>query len=108
MGNLGNAMKEMWLVKIQMAWDDLFLVIIADSSLEEIEEFHKRLSALPKYTQKEGSTLRCQKLGITEINFHMGGYLPDERVEIPKEPVTLLELPQGLIQKGSKSWKIKI
>jgi hypothetical protein len=108
MGNLGNAMKEMWLVKIQMAWDDLFLVIIADSSLEEIEEFHKRLSALPKYTQQERSTLRYQKLGITEVKFSMGNYLPDERVEIPKEPVTLLELPQGLLQKGSKSWKIKI
>jgi hypothetical protein len=108
MGNLGNAMKEMWLVKIEMAWEELFYVIIADSSLEEIEEFHQRLSTLPKYTREERSTLRYQKLGIAEIKFSMGAYSPDEIMEIPKEPVTLLELPQGLIEKGSKSWKIKI
>lgn len=108
MGNLGDSMREMWLAKIQIAWNDLFLVIIADSSLEEIEEFYKRLSALPKYTQNERSTLHSQKLGITEIKFSMGSYLPEEIIEVPKEPVTLLELPQGFIQKGSNSWKIKI
>ena len=108
MGNLRNAMKEFWLAEIQTAWNDLFLVIIADSSLEEIEEFHKRLSALPRYTQEERSTLRYQKLGIEEIKISMGDYLPDHRVEISKEPVELLKLPEGVIQKGSKSWKIKI
>ena len=53
MGNLQNSVKEMWLAKIEMAWDDLLLVIIADSSLEEIENFRKRLSALPRYTREE-------------------------------------------------------
>ena len=108
MGNLGNFRKEMWLYEVQMAWEDLFYVVIADSTLEEIEEFHKRLSALPKYTQKERSTLNCQKLGIEFLSFSMGDYLPDHKVEISKVPIELLRLPEGLIEKGSKSWKIKI
>jgi hypothetical protein len=94
MGNLQNSVKEMWLAKIEMAWDDLLLVIIADSSLEEIENFRKRLSALPRYTREEAFALRYQKLLIKE--------------ETQEEIVSLLELPEGLIEKGSKLWKITI
>jgi hypothetical protein len=36
------------------------------------------------------------------------GYAGSHWEEHTEEPVTLLELPQGLIEKGSKSWKIKI
>ena len=108
MGNLRNSMKEMWLAEIQKSWEDLFLVIIADSSLVEIEEFHKRLSALPKYTREEASALRFQKLEIEEIRLPMGQNLPDHLVEIQKEPVELLQLPEGFIEKGSKLWKITI
>ena len=94
MGNLQNSVKEMWLAKIEMAWDDILLVIIADSSLEEIENFRKRLSALPRYTREEAFALRYQKLFIKE--------------ETQEEIVNLLELPEGLIEKGSKLWKITV
>lgn len=90
MTNLKNTLRELWLLRIENAWKDLFLVMVADSSLEEIENFHKRIIAIPSYTQEEAWSLRLEKLGIRE------------------SVTTLRALPESLIQKGSNSWKIEI
>jgi hypothetical protein len=98
--------------KMKENWAHLLEVILEDSTLEEILAFALRLDEIPRYTQEEERARNWIRNGYTSR------YLPDR--DLPRghagfhwekhteEPVSLLELPQGLIQKGSKSWKIEI
>jgi hypothetical protein len=93
-------------------WLNLLEVILEDSTLEEILAFALRLDQIPRYTENEeyarnwirnGYTRR--RVPIRDLPNGYGGFHWEEHKE---EPVPLLEIPQGLIKKGSKSWKITI
>jgi hypothetical protein len=99
--------------KMKENWERLLEVILQDSTLDEILAFASRLDEIPRYTQEEeyarnyirnGYIMRRQ-LQWELLEYGQVGYVWEDHTE---EPVTLLELPQGLIEKGSKSWKIKI
>ena len=98
--------------KMKENWAHLLEVILEDSTLEEILAFALRLEEIPRYTQEEEYARNWIRNGYTSRRVpdrdlprgHAGFYWEDHT----EEPVTPLELPQGLIQKGSKSWKIKI
>ena len=102
--------KNLALQKIKENWERLLEVIFEDSTLEEILSFALRLDEIPHYTRKEEFArdfLRQEGTHIRKYEYHAGG-MSKHWEEHTEEPVTLLELPEGLIQKGSKSWKIKI
>jgi hypothetical protein len=92
-------------------WLNLLEVILEDSSVEEILNFALRLAEIPAYTKKQESARDFIRTGsnlkreFIPDGFGGGG---SRWVEHKEEPVPLLELPQGLIKKGSKSWKITI
>jgi len=99
--------------KMKENWERLLEVILQDSTLDEILAFASRLDEIPRYTQEEeyarnyirnGYIMRRQ-LQWELLKYGQVGYVWEDHTE---EPVTLLELPQGLIAKGSKSWKIEI
>ncbi len=94
-------------------WARLLEVIFEDSTLEEILAFALRLDEIPHYTRQEESAREFIREGAThkrrtEMVGGVYGCIGSYWEEHTEEPVTLLELPHGLIQKGSKSWKIKI
>jgi hypothetical protein len=98
--------------KLKENWAHLLEVILDDSTLEEILAFALRLEEIPRYTQEEEYARNWNRNGyksrkVRDMNYPRGyvGFYWEEHTE---EPITPLELPQGLIQKGSKSWKIKI
>ena len=98
--------------KLKENWAHLLEVIIEDSTLEEILAFALRLDEIPRYTQEEECARNWIRNGYTakyvrDRNLPQG-YVGFHWEEHTEEPVTPLELPQGLIQTGSKSWKIKI
>lgn len=93
-------------------WEKLLEVIFEDSTLDEIFVFALRLDKIPHYTRKEEYARNWVRNGYTmrkvpDLNLPRG-YAGSHWEEHTEKPVTLLELPQGLIEKGSKSWKIKI
>ena len=98
--------------ELQENWAKLLEVIIEDSTPEEIELFALRLKEIPKYTQAQEYARNWVRNGYTQRR------VPDENLprgysgfhweEHTEEPVPLLELPKGLIQKGSNLWKITI
>jgi len=98
------------LSKMKKNWGTLLEVILEDSTLEEIFAFALRLEEIPHYTSEEEYARAFIREGSTHTrrlqNEHgcVGGYWEEHK----EEPVKLIELPQGLIEKGSKSWKIKI
>ena len=98
--------------KLTENWAHLLEVILEDSTLEEILAFALRLAEIPRYTQEEEYAREFIREGATHRRvsdpFILYGSRGFHWVEHSEEPVTLLELPSGLIQKGSKSWKIKI
>jgi hypothetical protein len=100
------------LSKMKENWERLLEVIFEDSTLEEILTFALRLDEIPHYTRKEEFAREFIREGSTHIRVPdenlPRGYAGSHWEEHTEEPVTLLELPQGLIEKGSKSWKIKI
>lgn len=100
------------LSKMKENWERLLEVIFEDSTLEEILTFALRLDEIPHYTRKEEFAREFIRKGATLKRVFDSGGLYESKgfylVEHEEKPVTLLELPQGLIQKGSKSWKIKI
>lgn len=100
------------LSKMKENWGRLLEVIFEDSTLEEILSFALRLDQIPHYTRKEEFAREFIREGATHLKrFQSGGvygcsgFYWEKHAE---EPVKLIELPQGLIEKGSKSWKIKI
>jgi hypothetical protein len=98
--------------KLTENWAHLLEVILEDSSLEEILAFALRLEEIPRYTQEEERARNWNRCGykytkIRDMDYPRG-YVSFTWIEHTEPPVTPLELPQGLIQKGSKSWKIKI
>ena len=101
------------LSKMKENWERLLEVIFEDSTLEEILIFALRLDEIPHYTRKEEYAREFIREGATHIRRFQGGgsaygcsgFYWEEHTE---EPVKLIELPKGLIEKGSKSWKIKI
>lgn len=98
--------------KMKENWERLLEVILEDSTLEEILAFALRLDEIPHYTRREEYARNWIRNGYTrrkvpDTNLPRG-YEGSHWEEHSEEPVPLLELPQGLIQKGSKSWKIKI
>ena len=98
--------------ELQENWAKLLEVIIEDSTPEEIELFALRLKEIPKYTQAQEYARNWVRNGYTQRR------VPDENLprgyagfhweEHTEKPVPLLELPKGLIQKGSNLWKITI
>ena len=93
-------------------WESLLEVILEDSTLEEILAFALRLDQIPRYTKEEEyarnwirNGFARRRVPILDLPNGYGGFRWEEHEE---KPVPLLELPLGLIQKGSKSWKIKI
>lgn len=100
------------LTKMKENWERLLEVIFEDSSLEEILAFALRLDEIPHYTREEEYARDWIRNGYTQRKVYDRnlpyGYVGRHWEEHSEEPVPLLELPQGLIQKGSKSWKIKI
>jgi hypothetical protein len=91
-------------------WLNLLEVILEDSSVEEILNFALRLAEIPAYTKKQESArdfIRTDSGWRREFIPTYGGG-GSVWVKHKEEPVPLLELPQGLIKKGSKSWKITI
>jgi hypothetical protein len=109
MGNLNNHIKEMWWQKIEAAWNEILETVLADSSLEEIQDFYERLIQIPVYTQEEKTARVNQRLGITRVVLE-GDSMRGNRIEYltPTEPVELLKLEKGFCEKGSLSWKITI
>ncbi len=98
--------------KMKENWERLLEVILEDSTLEEILAFALRLDEIPHYTRAEEYARNWIRNGYTrrkvpDTNLPRG-YEGSHWEKHSEEPVPLLELPQGLIQKGSKSWKIKI
>lgn len=98
--------------KMKENWQRLLEVIFEDSSLEKILAFAQRLDEIPHYTREEEYAREWIRHGYTarkvpDLNLPRG-FAGSHWEEHTEEPVPLLELPQGLIQKGSKSWKIKI
>lgn len=98
--------------ELQENWANLLEVIYEDSTPEEIELFALRLKEIPKYTQKQKFAREFLRTDSTHIRvfdpappYGCSGFHWAEHTE---EPVPLLELPKGLIQKGSSSWKITI
>jgi len=98
--------------KMKENWAHLLEVILEDSTLEEILAFSLRLDEIPRYTQEEERARNWIRNGYTsryvsdrDLPRGHAGFHWEKHTE---EPVSLLELPQGLIQKGSKSWKIEI
>ena len=100
------------LSKMKENWGRLLEVIFEDSTLEQILAFALRLDEIPQYTRKEEFAREFIREGATHKRvFHSGGLYGNSGfswAEHKEEPVTPLELPIGLIVKGSKSWKIKI
>ncbi len=103
--------------KLQEHWIRLLEVIIADSTLEEICNFAQRLENIPKYTKLEEYVRYHsrhesidQKGGFwcahCESLWELG--MIQKIVNDPLCRFLELPLPQKLIQKGSKSWKIEI
>lgn len=102
------------LSKIKENWERLLEVIFEDSTLEEILAFALRLDEIPHYTREEEFAREFIREGATHLkrfneggskSFGCSGFYWEKHTE---EPVKLIELSQGLIEKGSKSWKIKI
>jgi len=101
------------LSKMKENWGRLLEVIFEDSALEEILSFALRLDQIPHYTREEESAREFIREGATHKRrfenvggpYGCYGSYWEKHTE---EPVKLIELPQGLIEKGSKSWKIKI
>ena len=92
-------------------WERLLEVIFEDSTLEEILTFALRLDEIPHYTREEEFARSFLRNGSTHKRVpddlprgHAGWHWEEHK----EEPVQLLELPQKLIKKGSKSWKIEI
>lgn len=100
------------LQKMRENWERLLEVIFEDATQEEILTFALRLDEIPRYTRAEEYARDWIRNGymqrrVPDVNLpygHAGSHWENHA----EEPVSLLELPQGLIQKGSKSWKIKI
>lgn len=109
MGNYQNHIKETWWRKIETAWNEILETLLADSSLDEIQEFYERLIQIPVYTQEEKTARVNQRLGITRIVLE-GDSMNGNRIEYltPTEPVELLKLEEEFCEKGSESWKITI
>jgi len=95
--------------QMQENWERLLEVIFEDSTLEEILAFALRLDEIPHYTREEEFARDFIRQSGTHLRLFgdVGGphFYWEKHTE---EPVKLIELPQGLIEKGSKSWKIKI
>ena len=104
--------KSIALRKMKENWERLLEVIFGDSTLEEILAFALRLDEIPRYTRQEEYAREFIREGATHRRvsdpFILYGSRGFHWVEHTEEPVKLIELPQGLIEKGSKSWKIKI
>ena len=98
------------LSKMKENWGTLLEVIFEDSTLEEILSFALRLEAIPHYTSEEEFARAFIREGATHTRRLQSehGSLSFYWEKHKEEPVKLIELPQGLIEKGSKSWKIKI
>lgn len=100
------------LSKMKENWERLLEVIFEDSTLEEILAFALRLDEIPRYTREEEYARNWIRNGYTRRKVPdenlPWGYAGSHWEEHTEEPVTPLELPKGLIEKGSKSWKIKI
>ena len=104
------------LYSIEKNWKNLLEVIFEDSSLEEILAFALRLDKIPHYT----SDAECTRFNrrITSFQERKEDFEEDwdrrridENMPSPdyyEKVVLLLELPEGLIQRGSRSWKIEI
>ena len=98
--------------EIKEAWANLLEVIFEDATPEEIAIFAARLTEIPKYSEKQKFAREFLRAEGTHVRVFdppqgggSGGFHWEEHSE---EPVSLLELPKGLIQKGSDSWKITI
>ncbi len=96
--------------KMKENWERLLEVIFEDSTPEEILSFALRLDQIPHYTRGEEFAREFIREGATHLRRFQtvdgcSGSCWEKHTE---EPVKLIELPQGLIEKGSKSWKIKI
>lgn len=100
------------LSKMKENWERLLEVIFEDSTLEEILAFALRLDEIPRYTREEEYARNWIRNGYTKRKVYdtnlPWGYVGRHWEDHTEEPVTPLELPKGLIEKGSKSWKIKI
>ena len=93
-------------------WGKLLEVIFEDSTLDEILVFALRLDKIPHYTRKEEFARKFIREGSTHLKqfqsegaYRNAGFYWETHTE---EPVKLIKLPQGLIEKGSKLWKIEI
>ena len=93
-------------------WGKLLEVIFEDSTLDEIFVFALRLDKIPHYTRKEEFVREFIREGAPHLKHFQSDFAygnAGSHFEInTEEPVTLIELPQGLIEKGFKSWKIEI
>ena len=100
------------LSKMKENWGRLLEVIFEDSTLDEILVFALRLDKIPHYTRKEEFARKFIREGSTHLKhfqsegaYRNAGFYWETHTE---EPVKLIKLPQGLIEKGSKLWKIEI
>ena len=100
------------LSKMKENWGRLLEVIFEDSTLDEILIFALRLNEIPHYTRKEEFVREFIREGAPHLKHFQSDFAygnAGSHFEInTEEPVTLIELPQGLIEKGFKSWKIEI
>jgi len=93
-------------------WGKLLEVIFEDSTLDEIFVFALRLEKIPHYTRKEEFAREFIRDRATHLKrfqsegaYRNAGFYWETHTE---EPVKLIKPPQGLIEKGSKLWKIEI
>lgn len=98
--------------KLKEDWSRLLEVILEDSTLEEILKFAGRLAELPQYTRREEYARNWIRNGyrfrrVPDLDLPRG-FAGSHLEEHEENPVNLLVLPQGLIKKGSKVWKITI
>ena len=100
------------LSEMERNWQHLLEVILENSSVEEILNFALRLKEIPHYSLQEQRARDFIRTGATHRRvFDSGGRYGCSGFhweEHSEDPVPLLELPKGLIQKGSNSWKITI
>ncbi len=99
--------------ELEEAWINLLEVIFEDSTPEEIAIFAARLKEIPKYSREQKFARHFLREKGTHVRVFdpapfPGGCTGFHWEEHTEEPVPLLELPKGLIQKGSNSWKITI
>jgi len=104
------------LYEMKKNWERLLEVILEDCSLEEILAFAQRLEKIPHYTEDaEWSRFNRRITSFQERKEDFEEDWDRRRIDENMPPpdyyekaVLLLELPEGLIQRGSKSWKIEI